>query len=370
MSKKNKENNKEKCPYCEREFVDLERHLENCKKKPDDEEDEEELDIELDDEEDELDEQDLKESDDIKDAIDKVKDTEKKVCSFQIKSGKLKKMLEKLTCKGYDATSSSQQDVIEDCILRFDNNKIFGIVTASKNTIVCQIKLEVQKLVNPIEIPIEIRTFLKWLEGFSNETDIEIIYEAPIIAIKDLKTEKKKIKMKTKAVYITKNKDMITYDLIQKLSIGKEDLLNIVIDNGYSIYTIDENDRVDLFFGKHLENSFIIPSSQFKKIIDDGERIGHREYPFKFTPSELSISIKSAESSNSDCITRTIEPDVYNVKDSFETIFANRLTNAIMNLDGDVKCYISENTELCIISDDNKDDLEICYLVTTVPKEE
>lgn len=294
-----------------------------------------------------------------------VKTTTKQVCSFRINPSDFKEFLTILTSKGYEADSSSATTFINDCILRIDGNKIWTIVSDKMRKFVCQAKLTILDVENPADIPIEIATMLKWLGTFGNSSLIEVVYDNGLIGMRDISSKTEEFNMNTRMIYATKRKESIQNDLIVNLSFGPDTdkkLIEAIKKNGNSIY-IKTDDEVTLFYGVKLPCKFVMPADQMRKIMDDGERIGNRSYPFNFLKNSVEINIKSTDVSEQAQITREILPKEYKIKDEFSLTFTARLTNAVNNINGNTEFYTNTSGPMTILSKNKSGNLEICYLV-------
>jgi len=314
------------------------------------------------------------EIEELSDAIDSVKKTESKgkgkVCSFQIEVNKLRTYLKALKCTGYDSRGS-KSILISDCIIRFDTgkNQIWSIVVDEKRNIVAQVKADVVKIINPVDIPVEIVEIEKWVQSFDDNDVIQIIYEKGIIGLKSIiKKEFLDFDLETKVVFSTKRMDTISYDLISNLEYGddkdKKNLDFLKNKLGNSIYKVEDG-TVTLFFNIKLPNKIELSSRQIKMVIQDGERVENRVYPFEFQKDKLRIVIKSSDPSIKNEISRDLYSKKYNVTKPFKVTFASRLTNAVNNLSGYIQIHAAENSPMLLKSVDMKEKgLDICYLVT------
>jgi len=290
------------------------------------------------------------------------------VCSFKVEVNLFKAFLRYLKSAGIDS-SGSRVILISDCILRFDDGKMWAIVTDEKRNLVVQIKAAVSDIENPIPIPIEIVEVEKWLAAFEDADVIEVLYEKGIIGLKNLKKKDfLDFDLNTDVVFSTKREDTISCDLLSNLDYGddadKENLKRIK-ELGNSIYKIEDN-IVELFFGSKLTTNLELSSRQLKKIISDGERIENREYPFEFEKKKLKITIKSADVAKKQKISRDLYTKKYNVPEPFMVTFSNRLTNAVNNISGYVKLYAEKDAPMLIKSVDTEEKgLEVAYLITT-----
>ena len=106
------------------------------------------------------------------------------VCSFNIKVKTIKSFLKYIKSAGIDS-SGARVILISDCILRFDDGKMWAIVTDEKRNLVVQVKAAVSDVENPIDIPIEIIELEKWLKSFKDGDIIEVLYEKGIIGLKN-----------------------------------------------------------------------------------------------------------------------------------------------------------------------------------------
>lgn len=279
-------------------------------------------------------------------------------CSFNIKVKTIKSFLKYIKSAGIDS-SGSKHILIRDCILRFDNGRMWAIVTDEKRNLVVQVKTTVSDLENPSPIPIEIAEFEKWLKSFKDGDIIKITYDKGIISLKNDVLD---------VTFSTKREDTISCDLITNLEYGddtdKENLKRIE-ELGNSIYKIEEGE-VELFFGSKLTTNLKVAIKQLQEVISDGEKIENREYPFEFQKNKLSVTIKSADVAKKQKISRTIYLDTYNIIEPFKITFSNRLTNAVNNITGNVEVFADKDSPMLIKSVDSKEKrLEVAHLITT-----
>lgn len=280
------------------------------------------------------------------------------VCSFNIKVKTIKSFLKYTKAAGIDS-SGSKVVLISDCILRFDDGRMWIIVTDEKRNLVVQVKTTISDLENPVDVPIEIMEFEKWLKSFKDGDIIKVSYEKGIIGLKTVALD---------IVFSTKREDTISCDLITNLEYGddadKENLKRIE-EHGNSIYKIEEG-VVELFFGSKLTTNMKVSIKQLKNVISDGEKVMNREYPFDFQKNKLSVTIKSADVAKKQKISRTIYPDTYNVIEPFKITFSNRLTNAVNNINGNVEIFADRDAPMLIKSVDSEEiRLEVAHLITT-----
>lgn len=281
---------------------------------------------------------------------------EKEICSFNIKVKTIKSFLNYIKSAGIDS-SGSRVVLISDCFLRFDGNKMWSLVTDEKRNLVVQVKTTVSDLNNPVDIPIEISEFEKWLKSFKNSENIEVLYEKGVIGLKSTGLD---------IVFTSKREDTISCDLITNLEYGddadKENLKRIE-ELGNSIYKIEKGE-VELFFGSKLTTNIKVSIKQLQDVISDGEKVENREYPFDFQKNKLSVIVKSADEKQK--ITRTIFPNVYNIREPFKITFSNRLTNAVNNINGNVEIFADRDAPMLIKSVDSEEiRLEVAHLITT-----
>lgn len=301
-----------------------------------------------------------------KEIMNKMKKQE--LCSFKIELEVFKAFLKYLKSAGIDS-SGSRVVLISDCILRFDGNKMWSIVTDERRNLIAQIKAIVSDVENPVPIPIEIAELEKWLKTFKNGDIIEVLYEKGIVRLKNVtKKDFLDFDLHTDMIFTTKREDTISCDLITTLEYGnskdKENLKHIE-EFRNSIYR-SRAGNIELFFGSKLTTNLELSSRQLKKIISDGERIENREYPFEFQKKKLKITIKSGDVAKKQKISRDLYAKKYNVPEPFTVTFSNRLTNAVNNISGYVKLYADKDSPMLIKTIDTEEKgLEVAYLITS-----
>lgn len=336
------------------------------KKKIEKEEPEEELEEDLD----------IEDEEELKEAFEEIEEEESEeekssVCSFRIEVNKLKNYLKYLKCTGVDE-SGSKISLIKDCIIRFDEQKkkIWAIVSDGPRNIVAQVTAEVENIKNPAPIPIEIDELEKWLGTFEDSDIINFVYDTGIVGLNSVvKKEFLDFDLKTTVIFSTKILDAISNDLISVMEIGDENdlkYLDQIKKFGNSIFKKNKA-GAKVFFGPVLSSNVELSSRQLKKIVSDGETIGHRLYPLEFSTDKITASVKSAEESKKNSISRDLYSKKYNIKTPFEILLATKFTNAVNNLSGYVLLHGAKDAPLLMESVDSKEKgLEIAYLVTTL----
>lgn len=291
------------------------------------------------------------------------------VCSFKIEVNLFKAFLRYVKATGID-TSGSKSILVTDCILRFETDKIYAIVTDEKRALVVQIKASISDVQNPVPIPLEISEMEKMLSSFEDSDIIKIIYEKGMIGLKNIeKKEFLDFDLVTDVIFSTKREDTISFDLITNLQYGDEKdsgYLKKIEELGNSIFKELEDDKIELFFGSILRSSVELSARQLKKVISDGERIENREYPFEFEDKKLKITIKSSDEAKKDRISRDLYSKKYKIIEPFTVTFSNRLSYAVNNITGYVNLYVDKDCPMLIKSIDSEEKgLEIAYLVTS-----
>lgn len=243
---------------------------------------------------------------------------------FKVKVDDLGMLLRLVQAVGRN-TKGEQHAFLDDCILRVEKERL-SILCMDENQVLAIMgegKLDKTDVIETGLIPVELEFSLDSLKRFKDSDKIVVSYSMGGTKI-DYEREKPHLLVRSK----TKPVDEI-----------KTDIENFPCKFENNVWKSPTS-------GRQIDTYIKIDASEFKEIVQDGEQIQHRSFPFTIKNNSIEVNVEDDDTG--ELIARELVVKEIKNGNDLKSLYSYGFGNAFGQLSGEIEIWIANETPLIV----------------------
>lgn len=264
--------------------------------------------------------------------------------SFNIKAGVLHNILKLVQAEG-KTVKGEKKPMLTDCIIHAEKDNTFIRAIDGDEVLIVNIaiKLGKESVKDAGDIPVEFEDAIKTLGRFNAADNVEISYEDNLIRFK---RNKPKLDVKLPVVAVDSIKSAMQTEI------------PFIFDAKTKVWKAGDDTLLD--------TSITLDAKEFKEVVEDGDQIQHRNFPFTVTKNELTVIVEDVDSGSQ--ITREIITKEIKTSKNIASLYSYGFGNAFANLSGEIKIWLCNEGPMAIMQE--TEDYALIYILATTELEE